>query len=57
MFVLKPLPVPQKKTTVSGTVLPRFVLFIVITHCAQITPFITEKERKKERAFSVAHLI
>jgi len=44
---------PQKKTTARGTVPPRFVLFIVITDCAQSTPF----NAKNERAFCVAHLV
>jgi hypothetical protein len=49
MFVLRPIPIPQKKTTVNGTVSPRFVLFIFVTNCAQNTPFNTKKERTKER--------
>lgn len=53
VFVLKPMPFPRKKTAASGAVPPGFVLFIVITNCAQCTPFNT----KKEGAFCAAHLV
>ena len=49
VFVLKPMPVPQKKTAASDTEPLRFVLSIAIKNCVQNASFNTKKERKKER--------
>ena len=51
--MLKPTPIPQRKAAASDTVPLTLELLIVITNCAQSSPFNTNKER----AFSAAHLL